>query len=136
MIATSLAAVLALIAPSPQDAALAQAVPYASVTQTGVAYGQTRVLNDQDTALFRQGLAAARARDVLGAQSALSQIGDPAARKLVQWALIDTSGEQLSYTDLARAQTELAGWPRAESRREATEKVLAQIGRASCRERV
>lgn len=126
MIATSLAAVLALIAPSPQDAAPAQAVPYGSVTQTGVAYGQTRVLNDQDTALFRQGLAAARARDVLGAQSALSQIGDPAARKLVQWALIDTSGEQLSYADLARAQTELAGWPRAESRREATEKVLAR----------
>ena len=33
----------------------------------------------------------------------MSGFGDPAARKLVQWALIDTSGEQLSYADLARA---------------------------------
>ncbi|WP_292116379.1 lytic transglycosylase domain-containing protein [Brevundimonas sp.] len=131
MIATSLAAALAVLAPNPQDMPSGQPVPYASVSQSVPGYSPTyqgRVLNDQDTALFRQGLAAARARDVFGAQSAISQLRDPTARKLVEWALIDTSGEQLSYAELAQAQTALAGWPRAESRREATEKVLDRSG--------
>ena len=131
MIATSLAAALAVLAPNPQDMPSGQPVPYASVSQSVPGYSPTyqgRVLNDQDTALFRQGLAAARARDVFGAQSAISQLRDPTARKLVEWALIDTSGEQMSYAELAQAQTALAGWPRAESRREATEKVLDRSG--------
>ncbi|MBC1181757.1 lytic transglycosylase domain-containing protein [Brevundimonas sp. WCHBH090558] len=131
MIATSLAAALAVLAPNPQDALPTQPVPYASASSSVPGYSATyqgRVLNDQDTALFRQGLAAARARDVFGAQSAMSQIRDASARKLVEWALIDTSGEQLSYSDLARGQSELAGWPRGESRRAAAEKVLDRSG--------
>ena len=43
-------------------------------------------------------------------------------------SLIDTSGEQLSYSDLARGQSDLAGWPRGESRRAAAEKVLDRSG--------
>ena len=77
MIATSLAAALAVLAPNPQDALPTQPVPYASASSSVPGYSATyqgRVLNDQDTALFRQGLAAARARDVFGAQSAMSQI--------------------------------------------------------------
>ncbi len=126
MIGTSLAAMLAVLAPNPQDLTSGP-VPYTAVQSTpapATTYRGTRVLNDQDTALFRQGLAAARARDVAGTQAVMAQIGDPAARKLVEWALIDTSGEQLSYAQLAQAQTSMAGWPRAESRRAATEKVL------------
>ena len=131
MIATSLAAALAVLAPNPQDVLPTQPVPYASASSSVPGYSATyqgRVLNDQDTALFRQGLAAARARDVFGAQSAMSQIGDASARKLVEWALIDTSGEQLSYADLARGQGDLANWPRGESRRAAAEKVLDRSG--------
>ncbi|MEE2850302.1 MAG: lytic transglycosylase domain-containing protein [Pseudomonadota bacterium] len=131
MIATSLAAALAVLAPNPQDVLPTQPVPYASASSSVPGYSATyqgRVLSDQDTALFRQGLAAARARDVFGAQSAMSQIRDASARKLVEWALIDTSGEQLSYSDLARGQADLAGWPRGESRRAAAEKVLDRSG--------
>lgn len=130
MIGTSLAAMLAVMAPNPQDLGSGP-VPYSAVQSTPAyapTYSGPRVLNDQDTALFRQGLAAARARDVGGTQAVLAQIGDPAARKLVEWALIDTSGEQLSYTQLAQAQTTMAGWPRAESRRAATEQVLDRSG--------
>ncbi|MDZ4375228.1 MAG: lytic transglycosylase domain-containing protein, partial [Phenylobacterium sp.] len=96
MIATSLAAALAVIAPTPQDALPGQPVPYSAVSQSVPGYSPTyqgRVLDDQDTALFRQGLAAARARDIPGAQAAISQMRDPTARKLIEWALIDTSGE-------------------------------------------
>lgn len=130
MIGTSLAAMLAVMAPNPQDLGSGP-VPYTAVQSTPAyapAYSGPRVLNDQDTALFRQGLAAARARDVAGAQALLAQIGDPAARKLVEWALIDTSGEQLSYAQLAQAQSAMAGWPRADSRRAAAEKALDRSG--------
>ena len=127
MLATTLAAALALFAPNPQDFESQGPVPYTSVASDTPATGQTwhgRVLSEQDTALFRQGLAAARARDVVGAQNAISGISDSAARKLVEWALIDTSAPQLSYGQLAQSQTTLAGWPRADSRRTAGEKAL------------
>ncbi|HYC74704.1 lytic transglycosylase domain-containing protein [Brevundimonas sp.] len=120
MIATSLAAALALLAPAPETL-VPQETPYSAVAPQGV---QARVLNDQDTALFRQGLAQARARDVVGARATAAQIGDPVARKLVEWALLDTSATQLPYSDLAAAQSAFAGWPRAESRREAAERAL------------
>lgn len=121
MIAISLAAALALFGPAPETL-LPQEVPYASVA--AAVSNQPRTLNDQDTALFRQGLAAARARDIPGARNAASQIGDPVARKLIEWALLDTSAEQLPYSDLASADSAFVGWPRAESRRAATERVL------------
>ena len=122
MLATSLAAMLAVLAPSPQDIG-GQPTPYASS-----ATYQGRVLNDQDTALFRQGLAAARARDVIQTRSITARIGDPTARKLVEWALIDTSAGQLSYSDLAAARTTLAGWPRGDSRQAAGERALELAG--------
>ena len=127
MISASLAAVLALFAPPLESLApetlLPQEVPYSAVA-TGPVSNQARVLNDQDTVLFRQGLAAARARDIPGARDAAAQISDPVARKLVEWALLDTSADQLSYSDLAVAQSRFAGWPRGESRRAAAEQVL------------
>ena len=122
MIATSLAAALALLAPAPESL-LPQEVPYSAVA-SGPVSNQARLLSDQDTTLFRQGLAAARARDVSGARNAAAQIGDPVARKLVEWALLDTAAAQLPYSDLAAAQRGFAGWPRAESRRVAAEQVL------------
>lgn len=120
MIATSLAAALALFAPAP-DSLVTQETPYSAVAPQGA---QARLLNDRDTALFREGLARARARDVIGARSTAAQIGDPVARKLVEWALLDTSAEQLPYGDLAEAQTRFTGWPRSESRRAAAERAL------------
>lgn len=122
MIAASLTAAVALLAPAPESL-LPQETPY-SVVASGPVSNQPRLLNDQDTALFRQGLAAARNRDVTGARSAAAQMNDPTARKLVEWALLDTSAEQLPYSDLAVAQTSFAGWPRAESRRIAAERAL------------
>ena len=120
MIATSLAAALALLAPAPETL-VPQERPYAEVAPQET---QARLLNDQDTALFRQGLAQARARDVAGTRETVAQIRNPTARKLVEWALLDTSAPQLPYSDLAVAQTAFAGWPRSESRREAAERAL------------
>ena len=120
---TATLAALAVLAPIQQQDLNSQPVPYAASASF-----QPRVLNDQDTALFRQGLAQARARDVIGTQNTLRQIGDPTARKLVEWALVDTSAAQLSYSELAEDQLLLAGWPRADSRREAGELALDRAG--------
>ena len=122
----SLAAALALFAPAPETL-IPQEVPYSAVA-SGPVSNQPRQLNGQDAALFRQGLAAARARDVLGARNAAAQIGDPTARKLVEWALLDTSAAQLPWSDLATAQSRFAGWPRADSRRAAAERALGLAG--------
>ncbi|MFC0632500.1 lytic transglycosylase domain-containing protein [Brevundimonas balnearis] len=119
MTITTLAAAIALLAPAPDFAPNAAQTPYAA--QSGY---QTRVLSDADAALFRQGLEAARARDVARTQSVIAQIGDPTARKLVLWALIDTSGPQLTLGELVAARRDMASWPRSESRNAAAEAAL------------
>lgn len=116
MIATTVAAALAILTPPAQDVLNSAPAPYAS--------SQNGILSSQDMTLFQQGLTSARARDVIGTQSIMSRISDPTARKLVEWALVDTSDRQLSFTDLARAQTDLANWPRGDSRRAAGERAL------------
>jgi len=131
MLATTFAAALAVLAPPvesllPQTtSALNGATPYSQVT---TATYQPRVLNDDDTIAFRRGLSAARARDVVATQDAISRIGNPTARKLVEWALVDTSAAQLSYDELSRDQRALAGWPRVETRRSAGEIALDRAG--------
>ena len=140
MLATTFAAALAVLAP-PTSALLPQstselngAQPYTAQPYTqaagpvSTASYQPRVLNDSDTAAFREGLAAARARNVIDTQTAIGRIGDPTARKLVEWALVDTSASQLSYAELAADQQALDGWPREESRRSAGEIALDRAG--------
>ncbi|HEX8472106.1 MAG TPA: lytic transglycosylase domain-containing protein, partial [Brevundimonas sp.] len=135
MLATTFAAALAVLVPLPQSTSeLNGAQPYTAQPYTqaagqgSTASYQPRVLNDQDTAAFRQGLAAARARNVVDTQTAIARIGDPTARKLVEWALVDTSAPQLSFGELATDQQTLAGWPRADSRRAAGEIALDRAG--------
>jgi len=131
MMTASLAALAVLAAPQTTQQLNTHAVPYqAQPYQAATPLGtyQPRVLNDQDTALFRQGLAQARALDVIGTQNTIRQIGDPTARKLVEWALVDTSAQQLSYYELAEDQRTLNGWPRADSRRQAGEQALDRAG--------
>lgn len=128
MLATSIAAALAVLAPLPQTTASLNAegpTPYSQVA--GASY-QPRVLNDADTAAFRQGLAAARAKDIAGARTAINQIGDPAARKLVEWALVDTSADRMSWRELSDDARSLRDWPRADSRVSATEIALDRGG--------
>lgn len=131
MLAISLAALLAALAPIPQTTAdlNRQGTPYLqSGTIVPTAGYQPRVLNEADTALFRQGLAAARARDVAGTRNAIASIGDPTARKLVEWALIDTSAEMLSFPELSEDVRSMQGWPREEARLSAGERALDRAG--------
>lgn len=120
MLASLLATLLAVIAPTPETAteraAHSQAQPYSP--------SPARVLTDADAALFREGLAAARARDLTRTRDIMGRIQDPVARTLVEWALIDTSADQMAYFELAAADSRLTGWPRSDSRIAATERAL------------
>lgn len=117
MIASTLAASLAILTSPVQDGVSYAPAPYSTSTSS--------ILSPQDRALVQQGLATARARDVIGTQSIAARIADPTARKLVEWALTDTSDRQLPYYDLLRANTELAQWPKGDSRRAAGERAMA-----------
>lgn len=119
MIAPTLAAILAVLAPAPEAVLNLQSVPYQSGSGS---------LSEQDAALFRQGMTAARARNVGETRDVMARISDPTARKVVEWALLDTSADQMAYFELAAAETAFAGWPRAESRRTATEIALDRSG--------
>lgn len=124
MIGNLVAAVLAIVAPAPEtllaSAETAQAQPYTPAPP--------RVLNEGDAVLFREGLAAARARDVTKTRDVMGRIQDPVARTVVEWALIDTSADRLSFIELAGADARLRGWPRSDSRIAATERALDQSG--------
>ncbi len=119
MFATTLAAALAILAPDPALLLNTQATPYVATA----AY-QGRLLTESDTALFHEGLTTARARDVAGTRAIAARIVDPTARKLVEWALIDTAADQMSSGELAAALTTYAAWPRVESREAAAELAL------------
>ncbi len=123
MIATTLAAALAVMAPPTQDVLNSASAAYSAQQTSGI--------SSTDMSLVQQGLVAARARDVVRTQSIMASISDPTARKLVEWALVDTSDRQLSYTELLRAESDLKGWPRAESRRSAAERALLASGSGS-----
>lgn len=118
-VASMLAAVTALFAPAPEKIAAAvtphQEVPYAP---------QARILTAADAALFPQALAAARNREVAGARSLASQMADPTARKLIEWAIVDVSGSTMSFAELEQANRTFAEWPRADSRRTDAERAL------------
>ena len=73
---------------------------------------------------FSAGLAAARAGDV-NLALAYASSASPIEGQIIRWALIDVVGERAGWSELSAARTDLAGWPRADTRREAMERALA-----------
>lgn len=77
-----------------------------------------------DTSLLTQALAAARSGDTNRAGQIQTSITDPAARKLVTWAMIDAAGTNLNFFTLDSARRDLMDWPRPGRRIGVTEKAL------------
>ena len=133
MFTSILATILALSAPAPEvlvsnltsvnwfpaskSAASRQEVPYGATI---------RLLNEAEARLLNQALEAARARDVDRARSLAAGIDNATARKLVDWALVDTSADLMSFEELAHARVTFADWPRAESRIMAGERAISR----------
>lgn len=91
---------------------------------SGLQAWQPRAISSADASLLGQALTAARARDVSRTEQLRAQISDPTARKIVRWALVDTSGSQLSWAELSQDHAAFAAWPRGDSRTADTERAL------------
>jgi len=133
MLTSILATILALSVPAPE--VLVSNLSSVTGFQTGkaaagdqeVPYGATvRLLSPEEARLLNQALEAARARDIAGARNLAAGIDNATARKLVDWALVDTSADLMSFEELARARVTFADWPRAESRIAAGEKAISR----------
>ena len=85
-------------------------------------------LNASDGARLRAAVEAAQRGDVNGAKTLQASLTDPVARKLVQWAMIDSAGTMLSFYELDAARAGLSGWPRAARRDSVTEKAVEAAG--------
>ena len=88
----------------------------------------SNALSDTDSANLQTALAAAKRGDVSGARMAMDSLQDPIAKKIAQWALVDSNAEALSFFELDAARRDLAGWPRGARRDSAAEKALSTSG--------
>jgi soluble lytic murein transglycosylase len=73
-------------------------------------------------------MAAAKRGDVSGARMAMDSLQDPLAKKIAQWALVDSNAESMSFFELDAARRDLSGWPRGARRDAAAEKALSTSG--------
>ncbi|HYD44168.1 MAG TPA: lytic transglycosylase domain-containing protein [Phenylobacterium sp.] len=87
-------------------------------------------LSEMDATQLRAALAAARRGDVSNARAAMTSISDPIARKIALWALVDASGQNLSFFEVQTARNDLAGWPRASRRQAHAERLLETSGQS------
>jgi peptidoglycan lytic transglycosylase len=86
-------------------------------------------LTDRDAALLRQAIEAARRANVNGARDAISQLEDPLARKTATWVLVDCDADSVGFYEVDNARRDLAGWPRAQRRQAAAERLLETAGK-------
>jgi soluble lytic murein transglycosylase len=81
-------------------------------------------LNDTEQTALKSAIAAARTGDRSRYDAAASLIQNPDAKRIALWAMVDASGEQMSFFELDQARRDLAGWPRAGRRQGLAEKAL------------
>jgi soluble lytic murein transglycosylase len=87
-------------------------------------------LSGEQSQKLRQAVEAAQAGDTRRAALIQSSLTDPLARRVVQWAMIDSAGTNLGFFDLDTARRDLWGWPRAGRRQTTAEKALETAGLA------
>jgi soluble lytic murein transglycosylase len=105
----------------------AEPVPYAALQQGVVPMrGGLSALPvyGSESAKLHDGIEAAKSGDVSRASAIQAGLSDPLARRIVQWAMIDSAGSMLSFYDLETANRDMDGWPRASRRRAVAEKAM------------
>ena len=101
-------------------AAHAQPIPYSELGGPDTPSSPQATVSDSP---LHDAMQAARSGNAARAYELAAALSDPAARKLVTWALVD-GGARLSFEEADRARTELAGWPRPTRRLAAAERAL------------
>jgi soluble lytic murein transglycosylase len=109
--------------PPPPDVSGGASAP--APAMTAVSYTVRQPLSDSDSRTLSSALEAARLGDAPRVRNAMDQLSDPTARKIAEWALIETDPSGLSYAEMDGARRDLAGWPGATARLTATERTLS-----------
>lgn len=104
----------------------AQAAPAASAAT----YRTVAPLSGAESMKLKEAVDAAQAGNTTRAEQIQATLTDPLARRVVEWAMIDSAGTNLGFFDLDTARRELWGWPRASRRQVAAEKALETAGLA------
>ena len=89
----------------------------------------SHALSDRDVTLFRQAIEAARRANVNEARSAIAEMTDPLARKTATWVLVDCDADAIGFYEVDNARRDLAGWPRAQRRQAAAERLVETAGK-------
>lgn len=105
-----------------------QAIVYGPAMVTTPPVVSTEPLSDEDEAMLRQAMNAARAGDSAQARIARDSLSDPVARKLALWMLVDGAPQALTFLEADGARRDLAGWPRAGRRQAAAERLIKSSG--------
>ncbi len=92
-------------------------------------------VSEAERATLRQAIDAAQAGNVARARELRESLTSPLARKLVLWAMTDSSADSLTFFELDQARKDLWGWPRAYRRQGAAERQLANQGMAPAGDR-
>jgi soluble lytic murein transglycosylase len=106
-------------APGSSDDAPQAPVPYEALQQSQP-HG--------DRELVSMALNSARRGDSASIQADINQMSDPIARKLAFWALVDSGGAQLGFSQLDQVRHDFAGWPRAGHRQATAERAIGVSG--------
>lgn len=109
---------------------LQDAAPEPPVTSAAVVHSGPKALSQADVAVLKRSIDAARRGDVSAARAAMKDLGDPLARKVALWTLVDAAGESLSFFEVDSARVELDNWPRESRRRIAAERLLEFSGKS------
>lgn len=97
------------------------AQPQAPVASADVAAPALRTAPavESEVSVLKAALDAARGKRVADARAAQSNLSDPVARRLVDWALLDVMGDRLGVLEVERGVESLRDWPREEGRKAA-----------------
>lgn len=112
--------------PSPPPGSYPTSGPSPLITAPGGSYAGG--FNDQDAYQVNSALQLARSGNAAGIIAARDSMSDPLARKIAEWALIDSVPTAVSFAEADAARRDLAGWPRAAKRQAAAERLIETSG--------
>ena len=93
------------------------------------AHAISHPLSARDAALFRDAIEDARHGSVNGARESIAGLSDPLARKTATWVMVDSLADSIGFYEVDAARRDLAGWPRAQRRQAAAERLIETAGK-------
>jgi soluble lytic murein transglycosylase len=99
--------------------------PVAATPAPALVYAQPTA---NDIEWVRTGVAAARAGNLEQMRTAISSVGHPTARKLLEYLAADNMGNRMTFAELDRARLELQAWPHRANRQMWAERALEGSG--------